>query len=70
MGRPDQGSLSLSTITIEILGRGGIHRDGPTGQKDVDRTVSAGTSRGERDEWRVLCVQSGSLFTCPSVLHT
>lgn len=47
MGRQDQSSLSLSTVPNEMLGGGGIHRDGPTAQKEVDRSVSAGRSRGE-----------------------
>lgn len=47
MGRQDQSSLSLSTVPNEMLGGGGTHRDGPTAQKEADRTVSAGRSRGE-----------------------
>lgn len=47
MGRQDQSSLSLSTVPNEMLGGGGIHRDGPTAQKEADRIVSAGRSRGE-----------------------
>lgn len=34
MGRQDQSSLSLSTVPNEMLGGGGVHRDGPTGQKE------------------------------------